>query len=80
MYVKCPEGWSTVRTQQLGRATVRVHYSKVQIYAGICDSADLCGRTSCRFYNTSPEATRLFMRTQAEEHSLNALKRRLSPH
>ena len=79
MYVKCPEGWSTVRTQQLGRATIRVQYSQVQISAGVCDSADLCGRTSCRFYNTSPEAT-LFMRAQAEEHSLEALERRLSPH
>lgn len=79
MYIKCPEGWSMVRTEKLGSATVRVHHSKVQIYAGICDSADLCGHTTCRFYNTSREATRLFMRAQAEEHSLDALKRRLSP-
>jgi hypothetical protein len=80
MYVKCPEGWSTVRTEQLGRETVRVHYSKVQIYAGVCDSADLCKRTQCRFYNTSREATRLFMRAQAEERTLEAFQRRRHPH
>jgi hypothetical protein len=80
MYVKCPEGWTMTRKVKLGRATVTVHHSKVQIYAGICDSADLCKRTECRFYNTSPEATRLFCRAQAEEHTLEALQRRLNPH
>lgn len=80
MYVKCPEGWSAVRIEQTPHGTLTINHSKVQIYANICDSADLCGRTTCRFYNTSPEATRLFMRAQAEEHSLEALQRKLHPH
>jgi hypothetical protein len=69
-----------VRTETTQYGTIRVHHSKVQIYANVCDSADLCGRTTCRFYNTSRDATRLFMRAQAEEHSLEALHRKLNPH
>ncbi len=80
MYVKCPEGWSTVRKETTKYGTITVHHSKVQIYANVCDSADLCGRTTCRFYNISPEATRLFKRAKTEEHSLAALQRKLNPH
>ena len=80
MYVTCPEGWTATRQVKLKHATITVHHTKVQIYAGICDSADLCQRTHCRFYNTSREATRLFYRAQAEEHTLEAFRRRLNPH
>lgn len=80
MYVKCPEGWSAVREVKLKHTTVRVHHTKVQIYAGVCDSADLCGIKRCRFYDTSREATRRFMRAQAEEHTLEHLRKRLQPH
>jgi hypothetical protein len=69
-----------VREVKLKYATLRVHHTKVQIYDGICDSADLCGIKSCRFYDTSREATRRFMRAQAEEHTLEHLCKRLNPH
>ena len=80
MYMKCPEGWSATRRVKLKHATITVHHTKVRIYAGICDSADLCQRRDCRFYNTSRAVTRLFCRAQAEERTLEAFKRRLNPH
>ena len=79
MYLKCPQGWSAVRTEQHKHLTITVHHTKVQIYANICDSADLCGIKTCRFYDTSPAATRWFMRAQAVEHTLDYLLKRLTP-
>lgn len=80
MYLKCPEGWESTRTETIKGVTITVHHTKVQIYDGICDSADLCGRKHCRFYDTSREATRRFLRAQAEEHTLEHLLKRLNPH
>jgi hypothetical protein len=34
------------------------------------DSADLCARADCEFYDISAEATRRFLQSQAKEHTL----------
>lgn len=78
MDIACPEGWKRDGTLALGAATLTVR-TTVQIYASICDSCDLCGITHCRFYDTSPAATRRFMQAQGEEHTLDHLLRRLRP-
>ena len=80
MYLKCPQGWTAVRTEKRGNTTLTVHHTQVQIYAGVCDSCDLCGIASCRFFDTSENATRLFVRAQAAEDSLEQLHQRLQPH
>ena len=80
MYIDCPQGWKSTTKKELKYATITVHRSKVQIYNGICDSCDLCQIKTCRFYDTSPEATRRFMRGQGYEHTLEALRERLRPH
>lgn len=71
MRIECPEGWTTVETVNKADATLTVHRNGVNIHAGICDSCDLCGITRCRFYDTSREATRLFLHAQAHEHTLD---------
>jgi hypothetical protein len=66
MKVDCPKGWKWVK--QIGHITFEDH--RVNICDGICDSADLCGISDCEFYDLSQEATHLFLRAQAKEHSL----------
>jgi hypothetical protein len=34
------------------------------------DSADLCKRADCEFYDISEDATRRFLKAQAKEHTL----------
>ncbi len=80
MYIKCPHGWTAVRTEKTGNVAVTVHHTKVQIYAGICDSCDLCGIRSCRFFNDTESGTRLFMRAQAQEDTMEYLQQQGNPH
>lgn len=80
MNIQCPEGWQRLGTLTQGAVPITAQQTTVQIYAGICDSCDLCGITHCRFYDTSREATRRFMHAQCEEHTLDHLLRRLKPH
>lgn len=77
MEIPCPEGWQRDGSLDLGSVTV-IMKTTVQLYAGVCDSCDLCGIAHCRFYDTSPEATRRFMHAMGEERSLEHLRRR--PH
>lgn len=56
----------------VGRGVINnaFEYHRVRICDGVCDSADLCGRSDCEFYDISEEATRRFLQTQAKEHTL----------
>ena len=65
MKFDCPYGWKSVT--KLGNVTFES--ATVNICDGICDSCDLCGVESCEFYDTSPEATKRFLRASAREHS-----------
>jgi hypothetical protein len=69
MKFECPYGWQAVA--QIGH--VRLESATVNLCDGICDSCDLCGIERCEFYDTSPEATRRFLRAQAHEHTLEHL-------
>lgn len=79
MKIECPNGWTSVETLSLPAATFTVHRNQVTLHAGICDSCDLCGITQCRFYDTSREATRLFLSAQAHEHTLEFLLQQARP-
>jgi hypothetical protein len=58
MKFECPYGWTSVT--KCGNITLSPPPSTSE--DGICDSCDLCGIESCEFYDTSPEATRRFLR------------------
>jgi hypothetical protein len=65
MRFECPHGWKSV--SKLGNVTFES--ATVNICDGICDSCDLYGIESWEFYDdTSPEATKRFLRANAREH------------
>ncbi len=70
MKFECPYGWKHVG--KLGD-NITFESATVNICDGICDSCDLCGIKRCEFYDTSREATRRFLRAQAQEHTLEHL-------
>ena len=76
MKFDCIEGWK--HTAKLGNITMES--SQVTILDGICDSCDLCGIKTCRFYDTSREATHRFQRAQAHEHTLEGLLEKMQRH
>lgn len=45
----------------------------VSIYGGVCDTADRCGITHCKFYDVSPAGDAKFKRGLAHEHTLEGL-------
>lgn len=69
METNCPQGWKHVR--QFGNITWED--SRVNIYEGICDSTDRCGIDTCPYYDTSKEATRIFLKASAHEHTIEGL-------
>ena len=69
MKFDCPYGWKSVT--KCGNVTFES--ATVNICDGICDSADLCGIESCEFYDTSPEASKRFLRANAHEHTAEHL-------
>lgn len=66
MQVDCPKGWKWVK--QIGN--IIFEDCRVNICDGVCDSADLCKRADCEFYDISEEATRRFLQAQAKEYTL----------
>jgi hypothetical protein len=72
MKVDCPKGWKQV--MKIGN--IIIEDSTVTICDFVCDSADLCGITSCEFYDTSREATRRYIRALNREHTLEGLMER----
>ena len=69
MKFDCPYGWKSVT--KLGNITFES--PTVNICDGICDSAHLCDIESCEFYDPSPEASKRFLRANAQEHTLEHL-------
>ena len=65
MKFQCPNGWKSVA--KVGNLTWE--NSTVNICDGVCDSCDLCGIESCEFYDTSPEATRRFLKALYHEQT-----------
>lgn len=66
MRVNCPKGWKSE-----GRLkNISIESRVVNICDGICDSADLCGKMECEYFDTSREATRRFMQAQRHERTL----------
>lgn len=61
MKINCPHGYKAV--MKLGAITWEDR--TVTIHSGVCDTAGECGIKSCRFYDTSHEATRRFQRARA---------------
>ena len=76
MEIDCIEGWK--HTVKFGNITLED--SRVSILDGICDSCDLCGITTCRFYDTSREATLRYQFAQAREHTLEGLLETMHRH
>ena len=76
MEFDCFEGWK--HTAKFGNITLED--SRVQILDGMCDSCDLCGIKSCRFYDTSHEATVRFLRAQAHEDTLEGMLEKMQRH
>ena len=70
MRVNCPHGWKSV--DQL--KNIAIEDRRVNICAGICGSADLCGNTKCEYHDTSREATRRFMVANGHERTLEGLQ------
>lgn len=66
MKFECPYGWKSVA--KVGNFFTW-ESSTVNICDGICDSADLCGKESCEFYDVSPAGTRRFLKALYHEQT-----------
>ena len=76
MEINCPHGWK--RVIRFGNSTWEDH--RVNIYEGICDSPDRCGISTCEYYDTSQEATEIFLKASAYEHTIEGyLENRNNP-
>ena len=76
MKIDCPHGYKMVA--KLGSLTWEDR--TVSIYGGVCDTADRCGITQCKFYDVSPVGDAKFKRGLAHEHSLEGLLERMANH
>lgn len=65
MKFDCPYSWKSVTKC----CNITFESATVNICAGICDSCDLCRIDSCEFYDTSPEATRGFLKALYHEQT-----------
>lgn len=75
MKINCPHGWKSV--VKLGNITWED--ATVEILEGICDSPDRCGIKICEYFDTSPEATRIFCQAQAHKYTLDGLLEKNNP-
>lgn len=66
MWMDCHKGFKN----RLKTGNIVLEDVRVNVCAGICDSADLCGIEDCEFYDVTREGTRLFLQTNAHEHTL----------
>jgi hypothetical protein len=76
MKINCPHGYKMVAT--LGNVTLEDR--TVSIYGGVCDTADRCGITHCKFYDVSPAGDAKFKQALAHEHTLEGLLERMANH
>ncbi len=56
MQIDCPHGYSS----KVKGKNITFEFCDVNIYADICDHADLCGIKHCKFYDVTREGTRRF--------------------
>ncbi len=65
MHVDCPEGWKHVARMRC----ITLEDSRVEIFDGICDSADLCRIKRCRFHDVTRRGTQRFLKAQRCAHA-----------
>jgi hypothetical protein len=70
MMMDCPKGWKS--NAKLSK-NITIQSRTVNICDGICDSADLCGKTDCEHYDITREGTRRFQKANAYEHTLEGM-------
>ena len=63
--INCPHGH-----RWIGRLSQSVTYEnrQVNIFAGVCDSCDLCGCRDCEYFDDTEEGSRRFQQGLAELH------------
>ena len=66
MEIDCPHGWKN--TSNLGH--IIIEDTRVNIFDNLCDCPDLCGITTCEYYDISREATRRYNQASAYAHTL----------
>lgn len=69
MQIKCPEGWE--KRSKIGQ--VEIINADVEVFDKICDSADLCEKAHCQYYDISREGTRRFMKALTHNETLAGL-------
>ena len=69
MKINCIHGWK--RTGKIG--TLTIENSSVEIFNDVCNYADKCGITHCRFYDVSREGTRRYLEGLAHSRTLEGL-------
>lgn len=74
MRIRCPEGWTTTRVVKERHCEITVHHTHVNVLAGVCDSADLCGISSCAYYDVTPAGTRRFMDASLKLQTLEGMR------
>jgi len=67
MQIDCPHDFK--QSFKIGKNTAWED-TTVNIQAGICDCADLCGKSHCLFYDLSQKGTRDFLKMSAHEETL----------
>lgn len=76
MKIDCPHGYKMVA--KLGNVTWEDH--TVSIYGGVCDTADRCKITHCKFYDLSPAGQAKFVAALKEDETLEGLIARETAH
>jgi hypothetical protein len=78
MKINCPHGYKAVM-KLAGNITWEDR--TVTIYGGVCDTANECGITTCKFYDVSPAGDAKFKMGLTHEHSLEGIiERKLKRH
>ncbi len=76
MKIDCPHGYRMVAT--LGNVTIEDR--TVSIYGGVCDTADRCNITHCKFYDLTPAGDAKFLVALREDETLEGWLARETPH
>ncbi|MCK4626482.1 MAG: hypothetical protein KAV00_14280 [Phycisphaerae bacterium] len=69
MKINCPYEWKT----RIKLGNIIWENSFVEIFNGICNCSDLCGITTCEFYDVTEEGTRLFVNAMAYGHTIEGI-------
>lgn len=66
MKIDCPNGY--VAVMKFGNVTIEDR--SVNIYGGMCESADRCGIKTCKFYDLSPAGNARYLRALYRSRTL----------